>query len=123
MDASQNVVGGVLMQDHEGIEHPIGYYSKKLLPYQRAYNTTEREALGLVLSLSHFEVYVKGTGQPVFTDHNPLIFLHKMKNTYQSLMRWCLVLLDYDLEIYHVRGSEDIIPDALSCVPSSRESS
>ncbi len=50
------------MQDHEVVEHPIGYYSKKLLPYQRVYSTTEKEALGLALSLSHFEVYVKGMG-------------------------------------------------------------
>ncbi len=82
------------MQEHEGMEHPIGYYSKKLLLYQRAYSTIEKEALGPVLSFSNFEVYVKGTGQPVkvFTDHNLLIFLHKMKNTNQRWMRWCLVL-------------------------------
>ncbi len=78
-----------------------------------------------MLSLSHFEVYVKGTGQPVqvFTDHNPLIFLHKMKNSNQRLMRWCLVLQDYELEIHNVKGSENIIADALSRAPPSREAS
>lgn len=59
----------------------------------------------------------------VFTDHNPLIFLHRMKNTNQGLMRWCLVLQDYDLEMYHVKGSENVIADALSRAPSSREAS
>ena len=123
VDASQWGVGGVLMQDHEGVDHPIGYYSKKLLPYQCSYSTIEKEALGLILSLNHFEVYVKGTGQPVqvFTDHNPLVFLHKMKNTNQRLMRWCLVLQDYNLDIHHVKGSENVIADALSRVPASRE--
>lgn len=125
VDASQCGVGGVLMQDHEGVDHPIGYYSKKLLPYQCSYSTIEKEALGLILSLNHFEVYVKGTGQPVqvFTDHNPLVFLHKMKNSNQRLMRWCLVLQDYDLDIHHVKGSENVIADALSRTPSSREAS
>ena len=113
------------MQDHEGVDHPIGYYSKKLLPYQCSYSTIEKEALGLILSLNHFEVYVKGAGQPVqvFTDHNPLIFLHKMKNNNQRLMRWCLILQDYDLSIHHVKGSENVIADALSRVPTSREAS
>ena len=125
VDASQCGVGGVLMQDHEGVDHPIGYYSKKLLPYQCSYSTIEKEALGLILSLSHFEVYVKGTGQPVqvFTDHNPLVFLHKMKNNNQRLMRWCLVLQDYDLDIHHVKGTENVIADALSRAPTSREAS
>ena len=38
VDASQCGVGGVLMQDHEGVNHPIGYYSKKFLPYLYSYN-------------------------------------------------------------------------------------
>ena len=86
IDASQYGVGGVLMQEHEGVEHPIGYYSKKLLPYQCACSTIEKEALGLVLSLNNFKVYVKGTGHTVqvYTDHNALVFLHRMNtNTNQ----------------------------------------
>lgn len=125
VDASQCGVGGVLMQNHNGVDHPIGYYSKKLLPYQCSYSTIEKEALGLILSLNHFGVYVKGTGQPVqvFTDHNPLVFLQKMKNNNQRLMRWCLVLQDYELDIAHVKGSENVIADALSRAPASREAS
>ena len=49
------------MQEHEKVDHPIGYYSKKLLPYQYSYSIIEKEAFGLILSLNHFEVYVKGT--------------------------------------------------------------
>ncbi len=119
MDASQNDVGGVLMQDLEG------YYFKKLLPYQKVYSTIEKEALGFVLNLGNFEIYVKATVHPVhvFTDHNPLIFLHKMKNSNQRLIRWCLILQDYDLEMHNVRGKENVIVDALSHVPYSRETS
>ena len=126
VDVSECGVLGVLMQDHERVNHPIGYYySKKLLPYQCSYSTIEKEAWGLILSLHHFDVYVKDTAQPVqnFTDHNPLVFLHKMKNSNQRLMRWCLVLQDYDLEIYHVKGSKNVIADAPSRVPSSHEAS
>ena len=113
------------MQEHEGVEHPLGYYSKKLLPYQCAYSTIEKEALGLLLSLNHCEVYVKGTGHTVqvYSDHNPLKFLHRMKNTNQRLMRWCLILQDYKLDIRHVRGRDNVIADALSSIPSGREAS
>lgn len=35
-----------------------------------------------VVSLKHFEVYVGGSCMPlvVYTDHNPLVFLSRMRN-------------------------------------------
>lgn len=71
-----------------------------------------------MLCLKHFEIYVKGSVMPVevFTDHNPLTFLSKMRNENQRLMRWCLLLQDYDLNINHVRGEDNVIADALSRV-------
>ena len=47
------------------------YYSRKLLCYQVSYSTIEKEALGLIMSLNDFDVYVKGTGKSVevHTDH------------------------------------------------------
>ena len=123
VDASHDGIGGVLMQEHEGIDHPVCYYSKKLLCYQVSYSTIEKEALGLIMSLNHFDVYVKGTGKPVevYTDHNPLVFLHRMKNSNQRLMRWCLILQDYELIIKHVKGKDNIIADALSRIPEGPE--
>ena len=37
--------------------------------------------LSLILALQHFEVYLTSSYSPtvVFSDHNPLIFIHKMK--------------------------------------------
>lgn len=76
VDASGEGVGGVLMQEVDSVDHPIGYFSRKLLSYQRSYSTIEKEAFGLILCLEHFDVYVKGAAYPVqvFTDHNPLVF-------------------------------------------------
>ena len=50
----------------------------------------------------------------VFTDHNPLVFLRRMYNHNQRLMRWALFVQHYNLEILHKKGSENIIADALS---------
>ncbi|ESO91478.1 hypothetical protein LOTGIDRAFT_105775, partial [Lottia gigantea] len=46
----------------------------------------------------------------VFTDHNPLVFLHKMKNKNQRLMRWSLSLKEFSI----VNILDNIIADALS---------
>ena len=50
----------------------------------------------------------------VFTDHNPLVFINRMKNNNQRLLRWSLALQEYNLEIKHIKGKENIMADALS---------
>ncbi len=95
VDASATGAGAVLLQDDgDGVEHPVAYFSKKILPHQKNYSTIEKEELALLLSLQHFEVYVGSSSIPVliFTDHNPLIFLSRMRNANQRLMRWSLFI-------------------------------
>ena len=89
MDTSGDGIGRVLMQELGDIDHPIGYYSKKFLSYQRNYSTLEKEALAVIMCLNPFDIYVRGTMLPVriFTDHNPLVFLSKIKISNQRLMR------------------------------------
>ena len=82
MDASDVGVGAVLLQDDKnGVEHPVCYFSKKLNQHQRNYSTIEKECLALMLALQHFEVYVSSAPSPVvvFSDHNPLTFINRMK--------------------------------------------
>lgn len=49
----------------------------------------------------------------VYTDHNPLIFLARMYNQNQRLMRWALIVQDYNSEIRHKKGSENVLANAL----------
>ena len=67
---------------------------KKFNSYQLNYSVIEKEALGLILALKHFDVYINSSVGPlvVFTDHNPLTFLHSLQNPNQRLMRWSLFL-------------------------------
>ena len=76
----------------------------------------EKETLGLVLALDHFDVYLGSMPFKikVYTDHNPLIFLKTMKNKNQRLVRWSLALQEYNLEIQHIPASENVVTDALS---------
>lgn len=117
VDASNVGAGAVLLQTYEdGIDHPVGFFSKKFNSYQLNYSVIEKEALALIWALQHFEVYVGSSEGPlvVFTDHNPLVFLHSLQNPNQRLMRWCLFLQGYLLDIRHIKGSENITADALS---------
>jgi len=117
VDASDHGAGAVLLQDDDqGVEHPVCYFSKKFNCHQRNYSTVEKETLALVLALQHFDVYVSSAYQPVFvyTDHNPLTFLNKMKNKNRRLLNWSLLLQEYSLDIKHVRGKDNVCADALS---------
>lgn len=117
VDASDIGVGSILLQaDETGVAHPVCYYSKKLNKHQKNYSTIEKECLALLSSLQHFEVYLKGGSFPVtvFTDHNPITFISRMKGKNQRLLRWSLTLAEYNLDIRHIRGRDNVIADALS---------
>jgi hypothetical protein len=119
VDASHVGAGAVLLQaDGKGIEHPVSFYSKKFNAYQLNYSVIEKEALALVLALQHFNVYLD-SGMPivVFTDHNPLTFLNSLQNPNQRLMRWALFLQPYNLDIRHIKGTHNVMADALSRAP------
>ena len=118
-DASDVGIGAVLQQeDGIGVLHPIAYFSKKFDRHQKNYSTVEKETLALVLALQHFEVYLSITKHPilVFTDHNPLTFVRTLRNKNQRIMRWSLVLEAHLLVVKHIKGTLNVVADALSRV-------
>ncbi|CAM4525673.1 unnamed protein product, partial [Lepidochelys olivacea] len=114
-DASDTGLGAVLMQeDEKGERHPIVYLSKKLLPREQHYAAIEKECLAMVWALRKLEPYLFGRHFTVYTDHSPLTWLHQMKGANAKLLRWSLLLQDYDMDVVHVKGSANLIADALS---------
>ena len=116
VDASDVGVGSVLLQEIDGCNLPIAYFSRKLNDCQKKYSTIEKETLALILSLQHFEVYVTSGISPckVFTDHNPLKFIKNFRNKNRRLCNWSLILQEYNIEIAHIKGKSNVITDALS---------
>ena len=113
IDASDIGAGAVVVQeDAQGIDHPVCYYSKKFLKHQKNYSTVEKETLALLLALNQFDVY--SIEIVVYTDHNPLTFINKMKNKNLRLLRWSLALQEYNLNIKHIAGKENVVADTLS---------
>ena len=114
IDASGVGIGSCLFQEDAGINYPISYFSKKLTPAQSKYSTIVREAFALVSSVKHFSIYLECGKTTVYTDHNPLTFIHKFKANNAKLLRWSLILSSYDIEIKHVRGVDNSLADWLS---------
>lgn len=120
VDASQVGAGAVLLQtDDDGIERPVSFFSRKFNKHQVNYSTIEKEALALIWALQFFDVYVGGGALVVvYSDHNPLTFLHSLQSPSQRLMRWALFLQPYNLVIKHIRGVDNVLADTLSRAPS-----
>ncbi|XP_033761567.1 uncharacterized protein LOC117343335 [Pecten maximus] len=116
VDACDIGVGAALTQNVDDFDHPVSYFSKKLNKHQRNYSTVEKECLGLVLAVQHFELYVGGSACPItiLTDHNPLTFLQRVKYKNQRLLRWALNLQEFNLDVKHVKGINNKVADALS---------
>ena len=70
------------------IDHPISYFSRKFDEHQRRYSTIIKETLTLLLALKHFDVYQNTTVVPVlvYTDHNPIVFINRIKDKTQRLL-------------------------------------
>ena len=59
-DASDRGVGAVLSQVYEGDDHPVAYFSRKLLPREERYSVVEKECLAIRLAVHVFRVYLLG---------------------------------------------------------------
>ena len=113
-DASDLAVGAVLTQKIDGIDRPIGYFSRKLNDAEKRYNTTEKEALAIVSGVKNFAQYLFGYKFTILTDHAPLRYIFQYKATIPRITRWALLLAEFDFEIIYKPGREHIIPDTLS---------
>ena len=113
-DASDYAIGAVLGQTKDKKHHIIAYASKTLTGAQLNHATIEKELLVVIFVIDKFRLYLVSAKVIVYTDHVALKYLLTKKDAKPRLIRWILLLLEFDLEIKGKKGVENIVVDHLS---------
>jgi hypothetical protein len=113
-DASDYAVGAVLGKRVDKKLNVIHYASKTLDSAQRNYATTEKEFLAVVFACDKFSSYIVDSKVIVHTDHATIKYLMEKKDAKPRLIRWVLLLQEFDLHIIDRKGAENPVADNLS---------
>ncbi|GJU89495.1 reverse transcriptase domain-containing protein [Tanacetum coccineum] len=113
-DASDFAIGAVLGQRHEKHFRPIHYASKTMNEAESHYTTTEKEMLAVVYAFEKFRSYLILNKSIVYTDHSALKYLFAKKDSKARLLRWVLLLQEFDFNVIDTKGTENLAADHLS---------
>nr|GEW84164.1 reverse transcriptase domain-containing protein [Tanacetum cinerariifolium] len=120
-DASDFAVGAVLWQRVEKHFRPIHYASKTMTQAETNYTTTEKEMLVVVYAFENFRSYLIMNKSIVYTDHSALKYLFAKKDAKARLLRWILLLQDFDFKVIYTKGAKNYDADHLSCLENPYE--
>ena len=112
-DASDFQLGAIIKQKGR----PVAYYTCKLNPAQRNYTTIKKELLSIVETLREFRSMLLGSTINVYTNHRNLTHQLSLFTT-QRVLRWCILIEEFNPAFYYLPGPHNVVADALSRLPT-----
>ena len=108
-DASLRQMGSVIVQNNR----PIAFFSRKSNDAQRNYTITEKELLSIIETLKEFKNILWRQKIKAYMDHKNLV--HKASgSSSKRVMRWHILLEEYDPEIVYIKRFHNTVADAIS---------
>ncbi|KAL0553406.1 hypothetical protein IC582_007301 [Cucumis melo] len=121
-NASNLALGAGLGQRIDKKLHAIYYAFRTLNQALFNYTTTEKEFLAIVFALDKFRSYIIGSPVIVYTDHAAVRYLISKKESKPRLVRWVLLLQEFNLTIKDRKGANNFVADHLSRIVQKQES-
>ncbi|XP_069150303.1 uncharacterized protein [Solanum lycopersicum] len=87
---------------------------KALNEAQKNYTVTDQELLAVVFDFKKFRSYLLVTTVIVYTDYSALRYLMAKKDLKLRLIRWVLLLEEFDFEVIDRKGTKNQVADQLS---------
>jgi hypothetical protein len=78
------------------------------------YATTEKEFLAVIFACDKFRSYIVDSKVTMHTDHSSIKYLMNKKDAKSRLIRWVLLLQEFDLHNVERKGEDNLVADHLS---------
>nr|GEW98182.1 reverse transcriptase domain-containing protein [Tanacetum cinerariifolium] len=101
---------------------PIHYASKSMTDAQVHYTTTKKELLAVVYAFEKFRPNLVLSKTIVYTYHLDLKYLLAKQDAKPRLLRWILLLQEFDVIIRDKKGAENLAADHLSRLENPHQS-
>lgn len=106
IDASGFAIGCILTRPRDNhMDFPISYATRQLNPIEKNYTTTEREGLSMVYAMKKFCHYLLENQFILFVDHQALLYLVNKLCPIERIVRWFIILLEFDFTVVVKKGS------------------
>lgn len=114
-DASSCALGAVLIQEVDGVRQPVAYASRTLsLQEKKACSAYELECLAVVFGIDKFRPYLEHREFLLETDNQALSWLLARPRSLDKLGRWITKIMSMKFRVSHIRGTQNVVADALS---------
>ena len=117
-DASNYGLGCILLQKHAEKWKPIAFASRLMRGAELNYSISDKECLCIIYATDKFRPYLDGLHFEIVTDHCSLCWLNSKRKLPPRLLRYSLILQEFDFKITYKSGKHHQDCDALSRYPN-----